>query len=366
MGSVAPPSLADRIYEAAVVPEFWPDVLGHVTGLTEGWGSLLFSLRGPDLQLVGSSAEMNQLAAEYFARFAASNERTRRLLSSQHAGFVTDSDVFSAAERETEPVFRDFLTPRGYGNGVATVINLPNGDRIVFHTEGRHSSGPVSRAVVSALDRIRPDLARAALLSARLSFERARTAVETLSALGLAACGLGHSGTVLVANDEFDAEQNFWTTRAGDRIALFDQRANGQLHEAIGGIAAEQGIRSIPLFSRASRQPAVLHLVPVRRSAHDIFSQAAAILVLTRPVNAPTGATSLIQALFDLSPVEAGIASRIAAGITADEIAAADGKSPLTVRTQLKSVLAKTGCQRQVDLARLLARLIPPGAGQPA
>jgi DNA-binding CsgD family transcriptional regulator len=32
------------------------------------------------------------------------------------------------------------------------------------------------------------------------------------------------------------------------------------------------------------------------------------------------------------------------------------------VRNQLKSVLAKTGCRRQVDLARLLAQLIPAAA----
>jgi DNA-binding CsgD family transcriptional regulator len=32
-----------------------------------------------------------------------------------------------------------------------------------------------------------------------------------------------------------------------------------------------------------------------------------------------------------------------------------------TVRSQLKSVLAKTGCRRQADLARLLGQLVPAG-----
>ena len=57
--------------------------------------------------------------------------------------------------------------------------------------------------------------------------------------------------------------------------------------------------------------------------------------------------------LFELSPVEAAIAARIAV---------ADGKSVETVRNQLKSVLDMTGCRRQADLARRLAQLIPRGA----
>lgn len=125
-------------------------------------------------------------------------------------------------------------------------------------------------------------------------------------------------------------------------------------------IETPNGIRSIPLFGALPSDRAVLHLVPVRRSARDLFSHAAAIGVITRDNARATTATPLLQALFDLTVMEAKVASLVAAGKTIADIAALGGRSELTIRQHLKVVLDKTGCERQADLARLLARLLPP------
>ncbi|MGH6644874.1 MAG: helix-turn-helix transcriptional regulator, partial [Bradyrhizobium sp.] len=289
-----------------------------------------------------------------------SNMRTARLLATPYAGFITDNEILTQEEIDAEPVYQDFLIPRGYGFGVGTNIVPQTGDIIVVHCENRFAAGAVRPETVDRLDSLRPHLARSALVSQRLSFERTRTAVETLSALGLAACAVGQSGTVLLANREFEAETFVWTTRGGNRIALFDRRADRQLRDALGVIESGRGVRSLPILAQDGGMPAVLHVVPIRRSAHDLFGQASAILVLTKASGTPTQATSLLQTLFDLSATEANIAARIAAGETAEHIAQADGKRVDTVRNQLKSVLGKAGCRRQVDLARMLAQLIPP------
>jgi DNA-binding CsgD family transcriptional regulator len=350
--------LTSRIYEASVLPECWPDVLSRVNAVVGGVGTLLVASRQANLKITGSSPGLIHLAGEYFTKYDFGNERTRRLMAVQRAGFVADSECFSDAEIAAEPVFRDFLTPRGLGGGIGTAIQLQNHEVLLFHTERLHASPPVDKAVVSALDDARPHLARAALLSARLDFERARTAVETLSAMGLAACALADAGTVLIGNDEFSAEPNLWTTRGGGRIALFDRRADRLLYQALGMIGSERGTRSIPLCDEQTGAPAVIHIVPVRRSALDLFSRCAAILVLTKLVDKPAKATPLLKALFDLTSTEADLAARIAAGQTAAEVAAREDKSVSTVRNQLKSVLEKTGCRRQADLARLLAQLV--------
>jgi DNA-binding CsgD family transcriptional regulator len=99
--------------------------------------------------------------------------------------------------------------------------------------------------------------------------------------------------------------------------------------------------------------------VPIQRSARDLFSRAAAILFVTRAVAALTDTTPLLQALFDLTTAEAQVAARVAAGQAVEDIARADGKSALTLRNQLRSVMQKTGCRRQVDLVRLLTQLMP-------
>jgi DNA-binding CsgD family transcriptional regulator len=353
--------LGERIYEAAVVPELWPDVLAELARASGTAWSVLVSFRASGPQWVSSSPEVDEIARVHLEHFA-DNKRTAGLLARPHAGFITDHDVLTQDEIDAEPVYQEFLIPRGYGFGTATHILPGTGDSIVVHCENRFADGPVARDVIDRLDLLRPHLARSALVAQRLSFERTRTAVETLSALGLAACAVGRAGIVLIANREFDDERQHWTTRGGDRIALADRRAEHQLHEALSVIDTESGVRSLPMVAEDQGLPAVLHIVPVRRAAHDIFMRASAILVLTKASRAPTQGTPLLQALFDLSVTEAQVAARISAGETAEQIAAADGKSVGTVRNQLKSVLAKTGCRRQVDLARLLTQLIPVGA----
>jgi len=353
-------NLADRIYEAAVLPEFWPNVLRGFAQVAECRAAALVATNGRDFRWVGCSPLAEEVARNHYA-FPGGQDRSRRLMAKKRAGFVTDREVYSETEMLAEPLYTDYFFPNGFGRGIATAIYLPTGDTIILSAEGDYRLGEFGPAIVGQLDGLRPHLARSALISARLAFERARTAVETLSGIGLAACAITKAGTVLVANPEFDAEAPTWTTRGGNRIALLDRRADRLLYDALGLIGTDQGVRSLPLVDEEGGLPAVLHVVPIRRAAHDLFAQAAAILVLTKASSKPTQETPLLQALFDLSPTEAAIAARIAAGETTDQIARTDGKSIETVRNQLKRVLEKTGCRRQVDLARLLAQLLPAG-----
>ncbi|MBX3023666.1 helix-turn-helix transcriptional regulator [bacterium] len=75
---------------------------------------------------------------------------------------------------------------------------------------------------------------------------------------------------------------------------------------------------------------------------------------------------ALLRRLHGLTPAEARIAARLAAGGTLDDIAAELRVRRSTVRTHLQRVLAKTGAARQSELARLLlsgaaALRLPPG-----
>lgn len=353
------PNLVDRLYEASVLPELWPGLLHDLARLATDGHGIIFSGYGNDVRFVASSPEYQSVAQEFFRRYP-NNERTKRLLAKRRAGFLTDSEEFAPGERERLPIFRDYFFPRGYGEGAATVIDMPTGNTVVVHFEGNYARGAISPAKVEWLNLLRPHLARSTLISSHLAFERARTAVETLAGLGLSACAVRESGSVLVTNAEFEKDRLVWTTRGGDRVGLLDSRANRQLQEALERIRDREIVRSIALSGEGDRPPAVLHVVPVRRTALDLFASASAILVLTKPMAQASHSTPLLQALFDLTATEAELAARIAEGETAQEIAKGDAKSVHTVRNQLKSLLHKTGCQRQVDLTRLLTQLLLP------
>ncbi|WP_244513119.1 MULTISPECIES: helix-turn-helix transcriptional regulator [unclassified Ensifer] len=57
-----------------------------------------------------------------------------------------------------------------------------------------------------------------------------------------------------------------------------------------------------------------------------------------------------------LTPAEIRIASGVAAGLTLKEMSQANGVSYETIRTQLKSIYAKTGVNSQAALVKLLMR----------
>jgi len=70
--------------------------------------------------------------------------------------------------------------------------------------------------------------------------------------------------------------------------------------------------------------------------------------------------------LFDLTPAEARVARSLASGKTVEDIAADGGVSLSTVRTHVRGVLAKTGCDRQIEVVALLAGIArPQAAGEP-
>lgn len=98
----------------------------------------------------------------------------------------------------------------------------------------------------------------------------------------------------------------------------------------------------------------VAHVLPIRRSARDLFVRCAGMLVLT-PVTLPRAPpVELVQSLFDLTPAEARVARRLAAGETASDIASAGSVSLNTVRSQMRGVFDKTGRRRQAEVVALL------------
>jgi DNA-binding CsgD family transcriptional regulator len=99
----------------------------------------------------------------------------------------------------------------------------------------------------------------------------------------------------------------------------------------------------------------------MRREARDIFAGIGAMIVATR-VEAPRlPFADLLGGLFDLTPAESRLARAIAGGVTIQAYAATAMVSAETVRTQLKSVMSKTGTHRQTDLVRLLVATTPLG-----
>ncbi len=351
--------LIDRIYECSFVPELWPGVLDELAELTGSRGGLLFSARDRVLKWTASE-NLNAIFRSYvedgwFSRCP----RRICLFGKTLPAFFVEQDFWTPDQIDSNPIYRDFFRPHGLGWSAGTGLQLPTGDHIVFSIERDHSRGPIEKERVELLNELRSHLARSAFVAARLGLQRAKGANEALASMGLPALLLGLDGTVIEANPLIEDLSGHLQWRAQSRIALTDGRANDLLWAALAALDSnsELSVRSFPLRDGDDKAVLVAHIIPIRRSAHDIFAGSYALLVVT-PVSAPAAPPiELMRSLFDLTLSEARVARGLAAGETLEEIAANGGVAISTVRSQLRQVLEKTGCTRQAEVVSLLANV---------
>lgn len=361
------PQLIDRIYECSFLPELWPDVLDELSQLADARGGVLFTARDKISRWTASPS-----ICEYVETFVRGDgmqncSRGGRLFSARHPGFLTEGDLYSDDELAHDPNYSEFLRPRGLGWTAATAISLPTGDTGIICLERDHQRGPVEPDIIRQLDELRPHLARSAFLATRLQLERARVASETFALIGLPALVLDDTGKALAANDPTNAFGRYVRWRARDRVSFVDSAADALLRRAIATLDADDATpRSFAVRGGDDERPMIANLAPIRGAARDIFVRCAAVLVLT-PVGAPQApAIELVQTLFDLTPAEARVARSLVIGKTVEEIAADGAVSRNTVRTHLRGVMAKTGCNRQAEVVALLGGLSAIGAASRA
>jgi DNA-binding CsgD family transcriptional regulator len=356
------PGHIDCIYEAAAVPSLWPSVLERISALSETNGGTLFFADRGDVRYVAS--EWIAPLMDVFARdgWMQRNIRTERFLARNYPGFIGDFDLVTQQEWDTDPFYRDFLRPGGGGWCTGTVIRTPSGQLIVFNFERAGDRGPVPQNIVSSLNSLRPHLARAGLLSAVFETERARAVARALEAVDLPAAVLTRSGRVVAANGLFPQRSSQLRIGAFDRPSFVSSAADKMFRAALASERGKdhRGVRSIAVPG-ADEEPALaVHLLPLKKTARDIFTHSDWVLVLTRVSDDRRPSADLLHGLFDLTPAEAELSRALLTGNTLQEIATERNTSIETVRKQLQSIFVKTGTSRQGNLLLLLSGLQPP------
>ena len=358
-------SLLASIYEAGAIPELWPQVLELIAKFV--------GASGAGLALFDASQRMAFTATEsyrpVFESFAAGgkgydNQRPARALASGHAGFLHDLEMFTQEELDTDPLYRDFIYPNGVKWTAGTVVPSPSGDLLVFDFAHSPADGPFERSTMLMLDAFRPHLIRAGLLSHRLGLRAARGATEAMQMIGLPAAMLDRLGRTLSCNSALEALSPRITFGLYERIVFNNPGSNQLLQDAIARNETLEGatVGSIPIPATEAGVALIAHLIPIRSAAHDVFSKGSLLMIVT-PVSQPQAPlTEVLTGLFDLTPAEVRVARAIGAGDRVDDIAARGNLSVETVRTQLKSVLLKTGTARLFVLVLLLLGMAPETA----
>jgi DNA-binding CsgD family transcriptional regulator len=348
-------ALLDRIYEAAALPDRWPSVLDEMARLFGAKGALMFAADG-GANHRAASPSLEEFCRDYIEQgWMDQNERAAPIVAALSPCFVTDTDVRPLHVIDEMPVYRDFLIPRGMGAAAGTAVQGAHHDLMVMTFEG-FTSHQAARAALPGLDALRPHIARALSLMSRVQLSRANAMVQGLAALGAPAAVVGRKGSMLASNQAFSAQFGDLMIEHRSRLRFDDKTLDAAFCEALAaGRRTEVQAMSIVVRGRLDFTPCVMHLLPLRGAARDLFQSDGLLLLAASGENKAHPKADLLRLLFDLTPVEARIARELLEGLTLHQAAAAGRIAYATARVHLRSIFSKTGVHRQSELVQLLA-----------
>ena len=186
--------LTDRIYEAAFVPDLWPEVLEDIDSVSASAAGTVF-LFADEQPVRGRSVEpLQDLLGEFLASDTLQfSTAVSRMCAVQPASFVDVESFLTADEIANDPI-RIRLRALGIGAHTCTAIPMPSGELAIFVFQRRLSEGGYDQKSLDVLDGLRPALARASLIAGRFGLERAEGTVAAMTAIGLPAAILSSTG----------------------------------------------------------------------------------------------------------------------------------------------------------------------------
>lgn len=244
--------------------------------------------------------------------------------------------------------------------------------------EGRvapHRTGH-SQAVVTLEDpEIEAHLRRATVFLDRIEFSRelskAQAVLEDIprSAAFLADGGPGIAGFNRPAAVAFGLKEG-----AALADLPFDAEDVALLRSMIARVGSGREEKAVTLRIRSTitGSPVIVRIGALERTGERETDGKGLALVVSTELVWPEGFETTVQEAFGLTSAEVEIVRGIALGLPVKEIAEARGRSPETVRTQLRSILGKTETHSQSELVRVVlglmdvAQIAPVDMTQPA
>lgn len=365
MANAQSEGLIDGIYEAALLSETWPDALQALADSIGSKGAA-FVVSEPENMRWVASTRIATHVADYMAEgWGTNGDHAGPLLAEGYPGFRAETAYRSVSEIERLPVHAEFLGPRGFIAGAATVLPGMADNALHIAFEG-FASHDVAESAVSRLDTFRPHLARAIGLSTAMQQSRSRQIVDDLALANIAAAIISRQGMFRAANSIFNDWLGNEVHDVRGRFRFADRFLNQQFLAALTRTrSGYTSVQSIALPRSEARSALAVHIVPLCGDARELAGTDGLLLIATRATNAAIPGVDLLRLLFDLTPAEARLTRRLLEVGKLDLAAQQSGIGLETARTHLSRVFSKTGTNRQPDLIRLLSGMGSPVGADP-
>lgn len=361
--------IAGLLYDGVLSPQDWYDGLD---GLREALGAGLFdyfTLSTISSQASGSVNNQGYVGLhaeklrEYQAHYIGQDLRMAALAQLPVGQLMLDHEHISTREMSRNIVYTDFLRPHGFQHTLGALVRDEGGSRdfLGFIRPSDHTPyGANDKALV---ERLMPDLTRAAHLRAR-TVQLARHA-----ALGLAALDALPQALVIVdahchiqysnpAADRMLARPGAMGVRHG-RLSCLEGNAQVRWQSLVAAACLRQGTGMAGALQPApGARSLVVTILPINARHPMALHHAPLALAVLHDLAAPGGLDPrLIGEILGLSPTETRLVLLLASGKTVKDFAVVEGMSWHTARSHTKNLLRKTGCRRQLELVALLQSL---------
>lgn len=368
--------LIGDIYDAALDPSLWPDVVGRAGRFVGGQVASIFSkspIAGGGDVLCQSGIDPHYCRL-YFEKYVKLDPATTGQYFADVGQPIAVSDLMPQDELRETRFYREWAKPQGMVDFISTVIDKSATSAALFGVFRYEADGLTDEAARMRMQLIAPHIRRAVQIGRLIELKSAEAAAfsQTLERM---TCGVGlvdALGRLVHANAAgrqlLDAGDPLFT-RDG-RLAARDARVDQALQDLIaraGTRDAALGTDGTALLLTAQDGTHhVAHLLPLtshaRRQTGRLYDASAAIFMRRTRLES-VQSPGLIAKAYRLTPTELRVLLGIVEIGGVPEVAGLLGVAETTVKTHLRRVFIKTGAERQADLIKLAAGFAMPLSG---
>ncbi len=368
----------DGIYEAVHDPSLWQTIVeSMLEHLDADAGDLVTEdEENRATRIFGSAGYDTFHLQAYRSDFVGKDILSRAARMSRLTGTITTESSFidQKAFRDSE-FLNEWMLPQGdLRFGAGSVLVNESGTFTNFYAMRQRSKGPFGGSQLRYLDRLEPHLRRSIDLSKRL--QSLQTELDA-SLLSVDRCGVPMAVIddarrihhVSGPMEEIFARSGQLARSTSGTLLAVDSRDNRLLDEAVQRAfravkgcdppGEKQHHESFIALRGRHLDPLGLLVFPAPASSAGCDEKLWRVVVVAIDPGGPHGSQiEWLEQLFGLTKTEANFALHFSRGRSVEECAEALDLAIGTARWHLKNIRAKTGTQRQADLARLLGNVL--------
>lgn len=355
--------LIDLIYTALLGEASWQQFLDRLSGNAPDGRTILFSMntREPD-DYVGMTSKFDLSELESYAAYYINTNPWLEHCGRRSVGLGVFSDqIVPRTQLVRTEFFNDWLAPNNISSSIGVTIDKNGDSPLIVSTVTSRDDPDENSAFADQLTRIAPHLRRAARFYRNSSARWAAFDLNTslFDAVGTGIVIVGENAQINTTSpigQKFLDKGTLISVSPLGKLRLRGEDAQTVLNAML--MRNYAGPRTADFLSHGIR----LTLVAMKKERLSLYFEGPTVALLIQPSGAPGGTPGIDQfsEFHRLTMGERRAFLGVINGKTITQIAQDASVSRETIRTQLKSLYAKTGTHSQNDLLRLAYRMANP------